>query len=109
MRVVYCKVGTPALPIEIEETLESMQELVDGYIETVPYENATGIIYVVNEEGKIKDLKPNKFIAEGTDLIHGNFFVADFGPNEEGERDIIGLNEKQEEFVMKTINAGRLM
>ena len=109
MRVISCKAGMPAMPIDIDGTLESMQELVGGYIETVRYEGRPNILYVINEEGKVLDLKPNKFIHEGRDLICGDFFVAAFGVNEDGEQDIVGLNERQEEFVMNTIGFGRLI
>lgn len=94
---------------DIDGTLESMQELVGGYIETVRYEGIENVIYVVNEEGKVLDMKPNKFIYDGRDLICGDFFVAAFGINEDGEPDIVGLNERQEEFVMNTIGFGRLI
>lgn len=111
MRVISCKVGMPAMPIDIDGTLESMQELVGGYIETVryDYEGIKNVIYVVNEEGKVMDMKPNKLIYQGRDLIFGDFFVAAFGINEDGEQDIVGLNERQEEFVMNTIGFGRLI
>ena len=102
MRVISCKAGMPAMPIDIDGTLESMQELVGGYIETVryDYEGIKNVIYVVNEEGKVY---------QGRDLICGDFFVAAFGINEDGEQDIVGLNERQEEFVMNTIGFGRLI
>lgn len=109
MRVISCKVGMPAMPIDIEGTLESMQELVGGHIETVRYEGIESVLYVVNEEGKVQDMKPNKFIYQGRDLICGDFFVAAFGTNENGELDVVGLNERQEEFVMNTIRFGRLI
>lgn len=117
MRVISCKAGMPAMPIDIDGTLESMQELVGGYIETVryDYEGIKNVIYVVNEEGKVMDkgkvmdMKPNKLIYQGRDLICGDFFVAAFGINEDGEQDIVGLNERQEEFVMNTIGFGRLI
>lgn len=109
MRVISCKAGMPALPIDIDGTLESMQELVGGYIETVRYEGRRNIAYVINEEGKVLDMKPNKFIYEGRDLICGDFFVAAVGFNEDGELDIVGLDESHEEFVMNTIGFGRLI
>lgn len=109
MRVISCKAGMPAMPIDIDGTLESMQELVGGLIETVRYEGIDSVLYVVNDEGKVLDMKPNKFIYDGRDLICVDFFVAAFGINEDGEPDIVGLNEHQEEFVMNTIGFGRLI
>lgn len=109
MRVVQCKVGTPPTPIDIDGTLKSMQELVDGHIETIMYEGTNNIMYVLNEEGKIQGRQPNKFIYDGRDMIVGDFFVAGYGLNGDGEWDIIGLNRRQEEFVMRTVNFGRLI
>lgn len=104
MRVIYCKVGEPARPIDITGTLKSMQELVGGYIETVPYGHIRGLVCVVNEEGKLLGLPPNKIIADGEDIIVGDFFVALV----DGE-DIIGLNEPLERFVMSTVEYGRVI
>ena len=89
MKVVYVPVGKEPEIKEIDGTLEAMQELVGGNIETVPYENIRGMIF------------------GGRDFIAGDFFVAAVGPNEDGDMDIIGLNDRQEEFVMKTIGFGR--
>ena len=45
--------------IEIDNDLESMQELVDGYIEEyMPFEDDAAI--VCNEEGKMMGLAPNE-------------------------------------------------
>jgi len=41
----------------IDNTLETFQNLVGGYIETVPL--PSGGILIVNEEGKLKDLPHN--------------------------------------------------
>ena len=57
--------------IEIDNDLESMQELVDGYIEEyMPFEDDAAI--VCNEEGKMMGLAPNRAIYDrayaGSDL-----------------------------------------
>ena len=66
LRVILCRPGEAAEIVEIEDDLESMQELVGGliepydpfYSETDPrYEN---VILVCNEEGKLLDLEPNR-------------------------------------------------
>ena len=47
--------------IEIDNDLEAMQELVDGYIEEyMPFEDDAAI--VCNEEGKMMGLAPNRAI-----------------------------------------------
>jgi len=47
--------------LEIDGTLESMQSLVGGYIETYPYEYEP-MVFVMNEEGKLQNFKPHRFI-----------------------------------------------
>ena len=108
MKVVYVPVGKEPEIKEIDGTLEAMQELVGGNIETVPYENIRGMVCVLNEKGKIDGMDPNRLIFDGRDYIAGDFFVAAIGPNEDGGMDITGLNDRQTDFVMKTINFGRI-
>lgn len=64
--------------IEIDDTLEAMQEVVGGYIEEyMPYDDDVAII--CNEEGKYKNMPPNRAIysddKEMKDIIFGKFFV----------------------------------
>lgn len=47
---------TPALR-EIDNTLEALQEIVGGYIETVTV--ATDLVIICNEEGRLQGLAPN--------------------------------------------------
>ena len=103
MEVIYCKVGEPAKLVEIEGKLEDFQKMVGGHIEVVSYEGIRGLVYVLNEEGKLEGLKPNKSIFGGRDVIVGDFVVAAIG-----EDDIAGLNERQKEFVMRTVDFGRM-
>ena len=67
---------------EIENTLEAMQEFVNGPIEVI---NITDeILLVCNEEGKMRGLTPSAFIIrsqEVQDIIVGNFFLC----REDGE------------------------
>ena len=46
------------IPDDIDNTLEAMQEIVGGYIETVPINE--NIVLVCNEEGKLKNLPKNR-------------------------------------------------
>lgn len=61
----------------IKNRLEEMQEIVGGYIETLPLEE--GIDIVCNEEGKINGLELNRpLYHEGKmyEIIAGTFFIA---------------------------------
>lgn len=65
--------------IEIENTLEAMQEIVVGYIEEyMPFEDEVAI--VCNEEGKVNGLPLNRAVygkdKEILDIIAGKFFIA---------------------------------
>lgn len=65
-------------------TLEYLQEAVEGYIEVIRLEN--DVCIWVNEEGKINGLKPNTALVDKNgrifDIIHGNFVVT--ASDEEG-------------------------
>ena len=74
LKVIYLKVNEKPRLIEIDNTLEAKQKLVDGLIELYPYRK--NITIVCNEEGKIRNLKPN--IDVKVDYIAGDcFFVGD--------------------------------
>lgn len=71
LKVLYKEVGKKPKVIEIDDTLEAKQKLVDGLIEVVPYKD--NMLLICNEEGKVLDLPPNlKF---ENDYIAGNCFV----------------------------------
>ena len=85
LRVILCRPGEAAEIVEIEDELESMQDLVGGliepydpfYSETDPrYEN---VILVCNEEGKLMQLPPSRAIIDEDgrllDVIQGPFFL----------------------------------
>lgn len=56
--------------IEIDNTLEAKQEIVDGLIECVYFED---VIIICNEEGKINGMHWNRDI--GSDIIFGPFLI----------------------------------
>ena len=58
MKVIRKRPGEYPEMIEIENTLEALQHEVGGYIETVWAQNLPGTM-IVNEEGRLKKLKPN--------------------------------------------------
>ena len=71
IKVLYKKVGREPEVIEIENTLQAMQNMVGGFIEVIPYDDYE---LVCNEEGKIMGLYPN--VGFDYDVINGNFFIA---------------------------------
>ena len=93
---------------DIENTLDTLQEIVGGYIE-IPYLGKTfadnGIDAIINEEGKLIDgINPEIAIVDGEnwqilDIVFGNcIFVSH---NDEGET--IGLNDKQIAIVKEEL------
>ena len=78
--VILVEPGRYPKLIEIEDTLEAMQSLVEGDIEEyMPFEDEVAII--CNEEGKITRMAPNRAVYEENsremlDIICGKFFVA---------------------------------
>lgn len=72
MKVVIKNVNERPKVAEIGNDLESMHEIVGGYIESVYIGN--NIFMICNEEGKLFDLKPN-FVLDG-DVVVGNVFFA---------------------------------
>ena len=79
MKVKYYAVGKDPEYKEIENSLEAMQELVNGWIEMVYLDNDNCL--VCNEEGRINGMPYNR-IYKGYD-IYGNFFVV--GIDDEGD------------------------
>ncbi len=67
--------------VEITNTLEDMQKLVDGYIEVIPTDIYDKVFMIVNEEGKLYELEPN--IHYYRDIILGNVVFVRIGNNGE--------------------------
>ena len=77
--VILVEPGKYPKLIEIEDTLEAMQETVGGYIEEyMPFDDEVAI--VCNEEGKMNGAELNRAIysndKEILDIIAGKFFIA---------------------------------
>ena len=73
IKILYKEIEKEPKIMEIEDKLEIMQELVDGLIEIIPYND---VLIVCNDEGKLLNMKPN--ILFDYDYIAGNcFFVGD--------------------------------
>lgn len=71
MKVLKIEVGEPPIEKVIANELSALQAEVGGLIECVYLEN--GCIAVVNEEGKINGMQPNRIL--GDDIIFGPFFI----------------------------------
>lgn len=80
--------------IQIDNTLESLQQQVGGLICVVYLED--GNLMVVNDEGKINGMKPNRWIAD--DIICGSFFIC--GDSDEGDFTSLSA-EKVQEYKQK--------
>ena len=91
MRAIVKRVGEQAKVEEIKNELETMQELVGGYIEAVSA--GQGICLVCNEEGKLNGLPPNFPI--GHDVIVGNAVFVGYGRS----GDFIDLTDEQIEII----------
>ena len=82
MTVVACYPGKTAQIIEIDGSLESMQQFVGGNIEAVyPFDDPVAII--CNEEGKIDRLPLNRALytedGEIYDIINGSMLICGLG------------------------------
>ena len=92
MKVIIKEVGESPRIEEIENTLEALQSLVNGYIEAVHIDNE--IILICNEEGNLQGLPPN-FRIGNTTIVGTAVFVSH---NSEG--DFASLNDWHIENVM---------
>ncbi len=96
MRIIYKEVGKDPVEKEIENELETMQKLVGGPIESTRYMG--NLVIICNEEGKLKNLKPN--IKLGYDCIVGNCFVVQIDLEISNFKSI---NDNQIEYVIKDL------
>lgn len=88
MRVVIVEPCKPPYERDIEDTLEGLQEIVDGLIAPVYDRELPGCVIVANDEGMLLNLEMNRFI--NSMPIFGTFFVC----GEDGE-DFCSLTDAQ--------------
>ena len=69
MRVLLKEPGKDPRTMIIPNDLGTLQQLVDGYIET--HTLTDGLVMIVNEEGKLKGLEPNFYVNRLKDTILG--------------------------------------
>lgn len=90
MKAVVKKVGQIGEIVEVENTLETWQEIVGGYIESFPI--TSDMFVLCNEEGKLMGLEPNVEIVVGQ---HPELIVGDFAIVKNGDGDIESLDDSQ--------------
>ena len=79
MNVLIVEPGKHPRLADIDESLESLQKTVGGYIEAIfPFEDEIAII--CDEESKLKsDTEWNRMLPETHDVIKGTFIIAGLG------------------------------
>lgn len=100
--VVFKEAGKRGEIKTIENELETLQKMVGGYIEAVPFPAGNDILLICNEEGKLMKLKPNFTVAynlkgkEVCDYIVGDVLFVSVDGEEFGS-----LTEEQIECLKK--------
>jgi uncharacterized protein (DUF736 family) len=87
LTVLFYAVGREATQVSIPNSLEALQGLVGGDIESLHLFD--GVCLICNEEGKIHNLPPNRLVRG--DVIVGDFFLTT--ANEDG--DYVDLTPEQ--------------
>ena len=82
LRVVIVEPGQYAREAEIDNTLQAEQAVVGGSIEVIYPWPDKAVCLVLNDEGKVIPLEPNRGLLEYRDIVFGTFFVCgDNGEN----------------------------
>ena len=96
MKVLIVEPGKKPRKADIEHTLESLQTIVDGYIEiTYPWKDAVGL--VCNDEGLLRQLPFNRLVAPGSGIF-GTFFLCGLG-----EEDLNDLPDDMADKYLKLL------
>lgn len=101
MRILYKEPGKAPCTMFIPQKLDVMQQLVDGYIETIRVSDKT--VLIVNEEGKLKGMDPNFILAvnDRIDMILGPAIFC----GEDGE-DFVSLPDDELDRIMDGLKKG---
>jgi hypothetical protein len=94
IRVVVKRAGQDATVEMVEDTLQTYQEIVGGWIEVV--ECGKGVAMVCNEEGKIDGLDANLMFPD--DIIVGDVLFCGVR-----DGDMVSLTDKQVQAVQRLI------
>lgn len=98
MQVVIVEPCTAACVKEIDGSLEAMQSIVGGRIESVPFEEKPQLCIVCNEEGKLLKLEDN--FVNYDDIIVGTAFIC-----KRGVEDFESLTDAEAEQVCEILNS----
>ena len=103
IQVLMCRVGKEPHYTIINNDLKSMQEAVGGHIEIVRLGH-TALIAVVNEEGRLLGLAPNRAIRMSSKVkgIVGDFFIAKGVP----DGTIASITEEDVELIHNKLLLG---
>ena len=103
-KVILIPVRGPIQMVDLDsdDFLHGLQNLVGGYIETLPF--GPNAVLIVNEEGAIRDLpfNPTVSLADGS-MIYGDCVIACIGLRD-GEPDIIGLTPEFAEMAKQILD-----
>ena len=91
IRVLIKDPGQRPREFNIENQLETLQYIVDGYIEVVQL--GCDILAIVDEEGKLKGKEPNYLLPNGDCLVGTIIFCSTKG------EEFAGLSEDQADLV----------
>ena len=74
IRVIYKRVGFDPVEVTVDNTLEHMQKMIGGYIETIPWYFYNGMRLLCDEEGKL-DHRPVNFVFKGDAIVGSVMWV----------------------------------
>ena len=105
MKALIKKPGFPLEQVEIEDSLETFQGIVEGYIEAIPHPvwEGSDISCYGNEEAKLKQLPPNIVLTynyKTYDVICGTVVFVGYNPEDGGNK---SLTPEQIEVVEKSL------
>ena len=107
MKILVVRPNKNPIVKEIGENLESMQAVVDGYIQVIyPWDDNVAVI--CNEKGKLRGLPWNRFIAVDGQIIYriaGTFFLCLAPPESENFQDLPDdlIEKYSKQFELKEI------
>ena len=88
--------------VYVEPSLGSLQDLVGGLIEFVPFPGIKGVDIMLNEEGKIHGMKGNFFIPHYDDCIVGPAVILAHDRNKDKYLDLTDTQIKKVKDYIKT-------
>ena len=100
MKIIIKEPGKEPHQMIIDNSLKTLQELVDGYIEPVRVNE--GIVMIVNEEGKLRGMEKN-FAFRGDTIVGNAIFVGDEG---EDFTDVPATAEDIKKLISEEYNVG---